>query len=137
MVKKNNSKQNEEIVSEQTVSEQKQKSTSSENINNIDSAKEEGKDNQDNNIDSAKEEGKDNQDNNIDSAKEDAGITEEPPKDTYPEGTQMYKIKAKSETGLKTYYRKGLKFTPSLHEYEVSKEVYDSLKKDNHLTIID
>ena len=122
MVKKNNSKQNEEIVSEQTVSEQKQKSTSSENINNIDSAKEEGKD---------------NQDNNIDSAKEDAGITEEPPKDTYPEGTQMYKIKAKSETGLKTYYRKGLKFTPSLHEYEVSKEVYDSLKKDNHLTIID
>lgn len=122
MVKKNNSKQNEETVSEQTVSEQKQKSTSSENINNIDSAKEEGKD---------------NQDNNIDSAKEDAGITEEPPKDTYPEGTQMYKIKAKSETGLKTYYRKGLKFTPSLHEYEVSKEVYDSLKKDNHLTIID
>lgn len=95
MVKKNNSKQNEEIVSEE------------------------------------------GEERKIESTKENGDITEEPPKDTYSEGAQMYKIKAKSQTGLNVYYRNGLKFAPVFQDYEVSREVYESLKKDCHLTVED
>ena len=44
-------------------------------------------------------------------------------------------FKAKSNTGFPNYFRAGLRFTPAFKEYEASKEVYDSLKKDNHLTL--
>lgn len=44
-------------------------------------------------------------------------------------------FKAKSNTGFPNYFRAGFRFTPAFKEYEASKEVYDSLKKDNHLTL--
>lgn len=75
-------------------------------------------------------------DNNVSSEDENNPNPENPPKED-TEQKDTYKIKAKSETGLKSYYRKGLKFTPCMQEYEVSKDVYDSLKKDNHLTVED
>lgn len=49
----------------------------------------------------------------------------------------MVKVKIKSNTGHGNYYRNGLRFTPVFVEYELNKDIYESLKKDAHLTIED
>lgn len=51
------------------------------------------------------------------------------------EENEKVSFKAKSNTGFPNYFRAGFRFTPAFKEYEASKEVYDSLKKDNHLTL--
>ena len=51
------------------------------------------------------------------------------------EENEKVSFKAKSNTGFPNYFRAGLRFTPAFKEYEASKEIYDSLKKDNHLTL--
>ena len=48
---------------------------------------------------------------------------------------EIVRIKAKSNTGLPNYFRAGLRFSPIFNEYEVSKEIYENLKKDSHLDI--
>ena len=62
--------------------------------------------------------------------------------ESIPETTEemikdKYKIRAKANTGFASYYRKGLKFNQCFREFEVSKEIYEALKKDNHLIIED
>ena len=47
------------------------------------------------------------------------------------------RIKAKSNTGFKNYYRCNLRFAPEFSYFEVSPEVLDSLKNDCHLTIVE
>ncbi len=51
--------------------------------------------------------------------------------------TEIVRIKAKSNTGFKNYYRCDLRFTPEFADFEVSPEILDSLKNDCHLTIVE
>lgn len=48
---------------------------------------------------------------------------------------KLKRIRAKSNTGFKNYYRCGLRFTPEFSDFEVNEETLDNLKKDIHLTI--
>lgn len=90
-----------------------------------------------------------NLDNHLQEKNKDSDLSESektPPTDSEPKNEdgenkdgenkeKLKRIRAKSNTGFKNYYRCGLRFTPEFSDFEVNEETLDNLKKDIHLTI--